>query len=363
MLLQHVDDVKFVLGKYLGETVGILDGLGHRRGFLGLGVTEGGAVENVCTHPQHLGGLPGDRQGVAGHHLDLHAHLGRGRDGGFGVFTRRIEQRQYAKKLPFPVAIRPRHTESTEAARGEVVDRLVDSGFHGCGVSRQFLNDLRRPLRHLECASVRGLDGGLGAFVDWVEGLEMCDLIGLQRLLVLQASQDREIDRVVVLRLRSQCAGEDDLVGCDLAQAEWIAKRQLVLGQRASLVGAQHVHPGQFLDGDQLAHDRLLLREQAGADRHRHRQNRWHRYGDRRHRQHERKLQHGKDRLAAIDTKSDDHRHHGQRQHDQVVADLQHGFLEMADGDRRLHQFRRLAEIGFAARRVDQSANLAAADD
>jgi hypothetical protein len=67
--------------------------------------------------------------------------------------------------------------------------------------------------------------------------------------------------------------------------------------------------------------------------------------------------------IAAIDTKSDDHRHHGQRQHDQVVADLQHGFLEMADGDRRLHQFRRLAEIGFAARRVDQSANLAAADD
>ena len=35
----------------------------------------------------------------------------------------------------------------------------------------------------------------------------------------------------------------------------------------------------------------------------------------------------------------------------------------MADGDRRLHQFRRLAEVGFAARRIDQSADFAAAND
>ena len=259
------------------------------------------AVENVRTHPQRLGGLPGDRQGIACHHLDLHAHLGRGRDGGFGVFTRRIEQRQYAEKLPFPVAIRPGHTERTKAARGEVVDRLVDGGLHGCGIRRQSLDDLRRPLRHLECASIRGLDGGLGALVHWIERLEMRDLIGLQRLLVLQAAQDGEIDRVVVLRSRSQRAGEDELVGCDLIQAERIAKRQLVLGQRAGLVGAQHVHAGQFLDGDQLAHDRLLLREQSGADRHRHRQYRRHRHGDRRHRQHEGELQRREDRIAAID--------------------------------------------------------------
>ena len=71
----------------------------------------------------------------------------------------------------------------------------------------------------------------------------------------------------------------------------------------------------------------------------------------------------GEDRLAAIDSKSDDDRHEVSREDDQVVADLQHCFLEMADGDRRLHQFRRLAKIGFAARRIDQRVDLAATND
>ena len=35
----------------------------------------------------------------------------------------------------------------------------------------------------------------------------------------------------------------------------------------------------------------------------------------------------------------------------------------MADGDRGLHQFRRLAEVGFAARRVNQRADFAATND
>ena len=151
--------------------------------------------------------------------------------------------------------------------------------------------------------------------------------------------------------------------GGDRIQAERIAKRQLVLGEGSGLVGAQDIHARQFLDRDQLAHDRLFLREQARADRHRHRQNRRHRDGDRRNRQHERELQQGQDRLAAIDSKADDDSDQDQREDNQVVADLQHGFLEMADGDRRLHQFRRLAEVGFAARRVDQRVDFAATND
>ena len=74
-------------------------------------------------------------------------------------------------------------------------------------------------------------------------------------------------------------------------------------------------------------------------------------------------LQQGQDRLAAIDSKADDDGDQDQREDNQVVADLQHGFLEMADGDRRLHQFRGLAEVGFAARRIDQRADFAATDD
>ena len=67
--------------------------------------------------------------------------------------------------------------------------------------------------------------------------------------------------------------------------------------------------------------------------------------------------------FAAIDRQRDDHGHHDQRENDEKVADLQHGLLEMTDRDRRLDQFRRPAEIGLAARRIDERVDLAAPDD
>ena len=88
--------------------------------------------------PSVFGGLSRDREGIAGHHLDLHAHLGCDRDGGLGIFTRRIEQRQHAKKLPLPVAIRPGHAERTKTTGGEVVDSLADVILHRRGIGRQF---------------------------------------------------------------------------------------------------------------------------------------------------------------------------------------------------------------------------------
>ena len=172
VLLQHVDDMKLMFGEHLSEAVRILDGLGHRRGFLGLGVAEGVRVEDVRAHSQRLGHLAGDRQSVARHHLDLHAHLSRRRDGGLGVFPRRIEQRQDAEKPPFAVAIGARDAERTKAARGEVVDSLVHGGLHRGRVRRQRQDDLRRALGHLECLSIRALDRGLGPLVHGIEWRE-----------------------------------------------------------------------------------------------------------------------------------------------------------------------------------------------
>ena len=48
---------------------------------------------------------------------------------------------------------------------------------------------------------------------------------------------------------------------------------------------------------------------------------------------------------------------------DQVVADLQHGTLEMADGVRLLHQLRGLPEVGVRTGGVDHRVDLALADD
>ena len=202
VLLQDVDDVECVFGEHLSETVGILDGLGHRGGFLGLSVAERVRVEDVRPHSQRLGHLAGDRQSVARDHLDLHAHLSRRRDGGLGVFARRIEQREDAEKPPFAVAIGTRDAERAKAASGKVVDGFVHGGLHRVRVRRQREDDLRRALGHLECLSIGALDRGRGPLVHGIEWLKMRDLIGLQRLLVLQAAKDREIDRVVVRRLR-----------------------------------------------------------------------------------------------------------------------------------------------------------------
>ena len=60
---------------------------------------------------------------------------------------------------------------------------------------------------------------------------------------------------------------------------------------------------------------------------------------------------------------ADDHRDQRDREDDQVVADLQHGALEMADGVRVLHQLGGLAEVGVGAGGIDQRADLTLPDD
>ena len=75
-------------------------------------------------------------------------------------------------------------------ARGEFVDRLVDGGLHLPGIRRQRQDHLRRALRDLECLSVRAGDSGLGAFMHWVERLEMAHLVAFQSLIVFQAAQN-----------------------------------------------------------------------------------------------------------------------------------------------------------------------------
>ena len=196
-----------------------------------------------------------------------------------------------------------------------------------------------------------------------IERLEMSHLIAFQGLIVFQAAQNGQIDGVVVVRARRQRGIEDHLLGGNFVHAERIAQRQLVLGQGAGLVRAQHVHARQFLDGHQPGDNRLFLGEQARADRHRHRQHRGHRHGNRGDGQHQGELQRGEDRVAAEDREGNNHRHQNHREDDQVIADLEHRALKVADGLRPLHQFRRLAEIGVRTRGIDQCADLALTND
>ena len=110
-LLQVSDDMELVFGEHLGKTVGLLDCLSHRRRCLLLFVAKASGIKDICAHPQCLGGFPGDGQRIAGHHLDLHAHMLRGRDGRLGIVPGRVEQGQHAKKLPFAISLGPRHAQ------------------------------------------------------------------------------------------------------------------------------------------------------------------------------------------------------------------------------------------------------------
>src|SRR5271156_3658337 len=121
----------------------------------------------------------------------------------FGLLARRVEQRQYAGKLPLTFLIRPGHAQGAEAAAGKLVDRLLYGGLDLTGVARHLQYDLRRSLGHEELCSVCTLYGSLGALMHWVEGLEVDNLIVFQRLIVLYAADHSQIDGVLVLRARS----------------------------------------------------------------------------------------------------------------------------------------------------------------
>ena len=127
----------------------------------------------------------------------------------------------------------------------------------------------------------------------------MHDAIALQGVLVLESTDDGHVDGVVVLRARRECSTENDLVDGDPAHAERIAEGELVLSEGARLVGAQHVNARQLLDRHEAAHHRLLLGEQARADRHGHRQHGWHGHRNRRDGEDQHELQCVQDRLAA----------------------------------------------------------------
>ena len=129
-LLEDVDDVELVLGEDLGEPIGIVNGLGRRRGLFALDVAQSGGIEDVRAHPERLGRLPGDGQGITGDHLHVHTHLQGGGDCHLGVVAWWIEQGQHADEVPRPVAFGPGHTQRTEASCREPVYCGVDLRLH-----------------------------------------------------------------------------------------------------------------------------------------------------------------------------------------------------------------------------------------
>ena len=190
-------------------------------------------------------------------------------------------------------------------------------------------------------------------------GLKCVHLIGLQRLLVFQAAEHSQIDGIVILRPRGQRAVKDDLVGGDFSRQNGSPRVSLfcvsvpVLSAQSTSTPANSSIATSLLTiacffASRRAPTAIVTDSTVGI---------------------------ATGIAATVSTSancnvvrigsprknanSDDHGDEDHSQNDQVVADLQHGLLKMADGDRRLHQFRRLAKISFAARRVDKRADFA----
>jgi hypothetical protein len=93
------------------------------------------------------------------------------------------------------------------------IDSFLDGRLDLALVRRHLENDLRRSLGDKELFSVRSFDGGFGALMHRVEGLEVKYLVPLQRLVVLHAADHRQVDGVLVFRTRRECRPENHLIG------------------------------------------------------------------------------------------------------------------------------------------------------
>ena len=78
---------------------------------------------------------------------------------------------------------------------------------------------------------------------------------------------------------------------------------------------------------------------------------------------HQGELQRVEDRVATEDGDGQDQHHQGHREDDQVIANLQHGTLEMADSVRLLHQLGGLAEVGVRTGGIHHRVDFALTDN
>jgi hypothetical protein len=112
----------------------------------------------------------------------------------------------------------------------EIEDSLVGARLYLTGIDRHLQNDLWRSLGDIELLAVRALDRRLGVLMHGIKRGEMENLIGLQRLVVLHATENGKVNRVLVFGARSQGARQNNLVGGNSTDAKRIAKLQLILG-------------------------------------------------------------------------------------------------------------------------------------
>ena len=223
---------------------------------------------DVGAHVQLAGRLLGNQHVVTRDHLHLHTQGEGDADGLRGVITGRVKEGQHTLQLPLTLIVGDGHSHRSVATVGQANHALITLGTVFLGVGAHVQQHLGSTLGHTELATVRLLDGGLRAFVGGVERHKRQLLVLLQRFLVTGVHDDG-VNGITLSHGASHLGGQstnhEQLISTELIEQDGVVQHQFVLGEGARLVGAQHGHTSQLLNGGQAGYNGTLLSKTTTA--------------------------------------------------------------------------------------------------
>eukprot|EP00955_Chlamydomonas_euryale_P106395 365702-Chlamydomonas_euryale.AAC.25 len=254
--LHHHRAVRFV------KVLGHLAVFAHGRQALG--------VLDVEPEPEHARRLLGNQHVVARNHLHVHTKFHGAAHRFLRVGARWVEEREHANQLPRAKVVallaRDRDRKRADAALAKRLHERVSRLAHGLVVA-QLEDDVGRALGGAERLAVLD-DRALGTLDGRVKRHVVDHLHTLHRRHV-DGCEHKRVERVPrrLLPLSGHCGvpQQRPLVNAGHERGRVLLDDHLVEGQRAGLVGAQHVHAREVLDCGQACDDGTHRRHLAGA--------------------------------------------------------------------------------------------------
>ena len=345
--LHELNHTELVLGNDLSEAIGAVAAAGELllRNALLVQLVGG---QNDAAHAQAGGDLLGNDVLVTSNHLDSNTEAGALTNGVTRVGARGIEESQKTEELPGLGVV----VGAADAKAAVSVGGIFKNGVRGLFASTTHANDnVGRALADLEDGTV-GLapDSGLDNLADRVEGLKGGNgVLGNPGIVDVSAEvvssnldgllADGKFDGIVGTRLGGEEGGDEEFpVGLAFVEVG-IGHGELVEGEGAGLVGAEHGDTSKLFNGGKTLDDDLLLGQLLGADSHGDRKHSGKTDGDSGDNEDQNLLESGTDRhLLHSDENADEDSGEDDGDDDEEVADNVDDLLEVTllvgDGDK-----------------------------
>jgi hypothetical protein len=279
-LLENLNDVVLVLGEDLSKTIGSLNEIVNlRTGHVTTATkTKALSVVDVGTETELTRSLTGNTDSVTSKHLDGKTKALGLVDSAGSVVARRVGARHDSENFPSTLTSLASNTERSEATSGEFGDAVLVGSIDLLGDGVVLLDSLENEkwgtLDTDDTLALRGLDNSLDLLGDWVEGVEVENLVLGQNTLgtgvVLESLEESLVDSINTLLLAgsSQASSKHQVIRLNAGDTERLSERELVLGQSTGLVRAENLDTSKGLDGGKLLDNGLLLGEVGSTDSH-----------------------------------------------------------------------------------------------